>query len=71
MPKKYRVRAFRDIPAGTVFRVLKEQNRPTTAKGMFIKLGAGVSRAYKGEEEIILSLSDVVDVVSFPREKVN
>jgi hypothetical protein len=77
--RKLRVKLYRDLPTGTVFRVLKERGRtvPGTLgkvpvappKGWFVKQRNTVATAYSRANEIILGLSDVVDVIAYPSEK--
>jgi hypothetical protein len=74
-----RIKLFRDLPAGTVFRVLKEKGRfkpgslgkvpASPPTGWFVKRRNTVAQAYSATREIILGLSDVVDVIAYPSEK--
>jgi hypothetical protein len=78
--RKPRIRLFRDVPSGTVFRVVQEKGRTkpgscgkepvTPPKGWFVKRRSGVAQSYSSVKEIILGNSDVVDVVAFPKEDV-
>jgi hypothetical protein len=77
--RKLRVKLFRDLPVGTVFRVLKEKGRTepgtcgkvpvTPPAGFYVKARSGVAMAYSQCKEIILGFSDVVDVIAYPSEK--
>ena len=77
--RKLRVRLYSTLPAGTVFRVLKERGRTvpgtlgtvpvTPPKGWFVKQRNGVATAFSRANEIILGFSDVVDVIAYPSEK--
>jgi hypothetical protein len=74
-----RVKLFRDLPVGTVFRVLKERGRfkegscgkvpASPPKGWYVKRRNNVAQAYSSAREIILGFSDVTDVVAYPSEK--
>jgi hypothetical protein len=77
--RKLRVKLFRDLPVGTVFRMLKERGRTKPGScgkvpvdpptGYYVKGRSGVALAYSKVKEIIPGFSDVVDVVAYPSEK--
>lgn len=73
-----RIKLFRDLPNGTVFKVMKEVGRhvpgnPTKpvkpAEGWYLKLSNARSQRYGKTTEIILGLKDVVQVVAYPSER--
>jgi hypothetical protein len=77
------VKLFKDLPNGTVFRILKESTRarkahagipascPAPEQGLFVKCSNSSSAsAFRKAKTIILGLTDVVQVVKYPpREK--
>lgn len=77
--RRLRVKLYRDLPVGTVFRVLKERGRAKPGSlgkvpvdvptGWFVKQRHGVATAFSRAREIILGFSDVVDVIAYPSEK--
>lgn len=60
-----RVLAYKDVPSGSVFRVLKEGGF-SAREGLFTKVSNSHSSGPKGDA--IFALSDVVRVVSFPKD---
>ena len=54
---------FHEVKVGQMFTVAKEQGRPTTAKGRFIKQGESHSTEYRGTKDIILAGDDIVYIV--------
>lgn len=64
-----RIMPFRDVPAKSVFVVLKERNRPTPAEGWFVKLSNSRSQQYSHAKEAIFALGDMVKVIAFPSER--
>lgn len=77
--KKLRVKLYRDVPAGTIFRILKERRMVpgslgktpvTPPSGWFVKHRNGVATLFsKPGDSIIPGFSDVVDVIAYPSEK--
>jgi hypothetical protein len=73
-----RIRLFKDIPNGTVFKVMKENGRhvpgrpdkpAAPAVGWYLKVSNARSQRYGKTADIILGLRDVVQVVAFPSER--
>lgn len=73
-----RIQLFKDIPNGTIFKVMKETNRHKPGRpdrpvqppeGWYLKLGNARSQRYGKTTEIILGLRDVVQVVAYPSER--
>lgn len=74
-----KIKLFREVPVGTVFKVMKESTRtrkahagvpascPAPATGYYVKCGNGVSNSvFRKAKTIILGLTDVVQVISEP-----
>lgn len=72
---------FKDLPNGSVFKVVKEVSRekravpgypatvPTPPKNYFVKVSNSRSRAYSRAQTIILALNDIVEVIAYPSQK--
>lgn len=70
--RKYKRALFKDIPKGTVFRVVKEEGRSPneTAKGMFVKDHEdGRASSYSQARQIILGLRDLVEILAWPGQR--
>lgn len=59
-----KIRPFSKVKPGSVFRILKERNRPVPERGLFVKVSNSRSYSYSRAKEIILNLGDMVEVVS-------
>lgn len=79
-----RIKLFKDIPPGTVFKVMKESTRarkahgdvpatvPPPEQGYWVKVGnSSSSSAYRTAKTIILGLTDVVQVIKYPPKETN
>lgn len=63
-----RIMPFREVPARSVFKVLKERGRTDTAKGWYVKISDARSQAYSKAQDVIFGLGDMVEVLAFPSE---